>query len=1027
MAAVTDVYSLGAILYELLTGRPPFVGVQPMEVLGQVIHDEPVRPSHLVRRLPEDIQTICLKCLEKNPGRRYSSARALADDLERFLDDKPIIARHISSFERAWRWCRRHPAKTTIALSIVSVLLLVAVFASLYSIQMGHQLMLTSQARIKEQKSKEDALNKLWESKITQADATRMSNQIGQRYEALKAIDDARALGENGRFTQSQLDQMRNATIACLAKSDMRVDSQWQGHVPSSKNILAVNRAQSLYAYGVENQICICRMTSGEQVAKVTATNREPSVLLSDSGDHLAIWKDQLRVYALENGEAKLIYETSSKDVWAFTPDGSKILGTRGDGQLCLVDLVQSMDVGNFGSFMAINDIVVSPDASQAATYDGDSIRVIDLETGRVSFQVDNRKLTGAKHFAWHPNSKYLVIGPSSEGIELWDVKNRLKLKTLSHSPAEMRVCFSATGERLVSYDVWGQSLLVWNVNCNELEFSKRGMLLLAISPDTSGGFRLLEWQKDNRLVVNNISASQIYFTLPCFSHRGLGASTNDFDYSPDGRLLAFASAFGELQIFDSRNYVELNRMASAGCFVHFDRSGSLLTANKRGLARWDISPDQSKIGAYQMGPPIYLSDAIAASPFDVSPDGTMVALPTSMQPELHRIDSPGKSRSIGPPADVRRLSFSPNGERVATGEWASGKACIWDVASGELLHTFEEPPFCMVEYSPDGKWIVTNANRVRIWNAETWEMVTELPVEGTSISGVSVAFSPDSRMIAVSDSNARINLFDPTSARKILALTDPNNRLTERMVFNPDGSQLAGISKSDVVLLWDLVSISEELRSRNLETVNNEIQINPVLQSDRAIEKLHIKLDRSFVEIEAERHSDFLRMAVEEFDIVLAHSAISRLMALEPTQANTCNVLAWVLATGPEPLRNSTVAVAFARRAIADETVSQDDRANYLNTLGLALYRNRELAEAIRILEQSMTADLERIDPFNLYFLSMCSSRMGDDAKARSCFEKAESLAEQVRLRMTNTWKNEIAQFAQEAKLLLDEQPIPY
>ena len=111
LTSATDVYSLGAILYELLTGRPPFVGVQPLEVLGQVISDEPIRPSQLVRRVPKDIQTICLKCLEKAPGRRYGSAASWPSIWSDFLTDQPIVARHTSSIERELALVSAAPCK----------------------------------------------------------------------------------------------------------------------------------------------------------------------------------------------------------------------------------------------------------------------------------------------------------------------------------------------------------------------------------------------------------------------------------------------------------------------------------------------------------------------------------------------------------------------------------------------------------------------------------------------------------------------------------------------------------------------------------------------------------------------------------------------------------------------------------------------------------------------------------------------------------------------------------------------------
>jgi tetratricopeptide (TPR) repeat protein/tRNA A-37 threonylcarbamoyl transferase component Bud32 len=116
-----DIYSLGSLLYEMLTGRPPFRGETASETERQVIAEEPVPPTRLNPKVPRDLETICLKCLHKDPPRRYDDAGALADDLRRFMERRPIRARRISRLEHAWRWCRRNPAGAALAVTVLGL------------------------------------------------------------------------------------------------------------------------------------------------------------------------------------------------------------------------------------------------------------------------------------------------------------------------------------------------------------------------------------------------------------------------------------------------------------------------------------------------------------------------------------------------------------------------------------------------------------------------------------------------------------------------------------------------------------------------------------------------------------------------------------------------------------------------------------------------------------------------------------------------------------------------------------------
>lgn len=178
----SDVYALGAMLYHLTTGRPPFVAQTPTETLRQMLEAEPVSPRLLTPGLPRDLETIALKCLEKDPARRYPTAQALADELSRFVNDEAIQARPVNAAEKLWRWCRRRPALAGAVGAAVVLLLAVVIGSPLAALRI-------SAARQAEARERDRAEGRLYAAQMKLTHAAIKAGKIGG---ALKLLESQR-------------------------------------------------------------------------------------------------------------------------------------------------------------------------------------------------------------------------------------------------------------------------------------------------------------------------------------------------------------------------------------------------------------------------------------------------------------------------------------------------------------------------------------------------------------------------------------------------------------------------------------------------------------------------------------------------------------------------------------------------------------------------------------------------------------------------------------------------------------------
>jgi WD40 repeat protein/tRNA A-37 threonylcarbamoyl transferase component Bud32 len=838
-----DVYALGAILYELLTGRPPFKAASVLETLEQVRSADPVSPSRLQPGLARDLETICLKCLRKDPAHRYGSALELADDLRRWIAGEPVIARPVGTLGRIGLWCRRKPLPAALAAAVVALAVTILLGAPIMMLRLQRERD-DSRVNLKNALAAQElAEQKIIEISLEQAHALRLSRQAGQRVQSLEALRQAaRLLPRAGGWGPTPL-ALRSEVVLSLALVDLVDEQRPLPPLPAYGTLISVDLALRRYAYPDRHDVVISSLEDGRELLRIASP--EPgspceTVAFGPDGKMLrALYPLQTKprryacvVWNLAERRPVLRAELSAP-VTAFSPDGQCLAFVEPAGAVALVELAGG-SLRRRLFVAAANPQCFAFDASgrrfavQAAD---ESVKICDVETGAILSTLDYQ---GHIHtLAWRHDGRLLAAAGWEERVHVWELPQGRLVSILTGHTAAVTAAIFRKRDGLLATSSWDGTTRLWDPVSGDELLSAPGAIG-RFSPDE----QRLAFQDNRRVGVWRIEGGGECRTLHHGNTGNLSPQTgtvlfHSVGFSPDGQILA-ASGHDGVRIWDGAGVRELAHLpiGPTQTLQFLPDGAGFLTLGQSGLQRWPITVergDGSATPAWRIGPPLVLQSAVdrVFNYAGLSRDGTTLAVAVNAgRVTVMDLARASAAVRIEHPTTytLRTLAVSADGGSTACGHWRSSPAaCVWDNATGRIVRSFESEPAgatsAFVAFSPDGQWLVTCEQGVyRFWKAGTWEPGPSIERDQIESFPGPIAWSRDGRMLAVARSSTGVLLLDAASGQRLATMRANSRRSVRSLDFSPDGRRLAVANIDQQVIVWDLPLVRRGLAVLGLD-----------------------------------------------------------------------------------------------------------------------------------------------------------------------------------------------------------------